>query len=123
MWDYELTTGLEYTEQSSADCEGHPAVNESHTEDYGSPGDDEETHPESGTDFADDEVGWEFEDCVTDEEDQEGQRITSTNVEAEVRLKTSDVCGGDVRSVEERHGEDDTQHREDSEVCFPPTKS
>lgn len=74
------TTGLEDTEQGSADCEGYPAVYETHAENDGSPRDDQEAHPESGTDFADDEVGWQLEDGVTDEEHQQSQGISGTNV-------------------------------------------
>lgn len=91
-------------------------MDETHGEDDSSPDNDEERQPESGTDFADDEVGWQLKDGITDEKDEECDGVSGADVEAQVFLQAGDVGRGDVGSVEEGECKDEAQHGEDVEV-------
>lgn len=66
-----LTTSLKTTEQKSADGELNPIVDEAHSKDASTPGNDQEAHPYSSANSSDEVVGWQLKDGITDEEDEE----------------------------------------------------
>lgn len=95
---------------------------EAHAQDTTSPGDDEEAQPPSSPKTADDEIRWQFEESVADEEDQQSDVVARAG-KFKIDVHVRDVRRRDVATVEEGKAEHDAEHGKDTEVDLPSVAS
>lgn len=93
-------TGLEDTEQDTANKQLMPVGKESHSEHDATPQDGDQGQPDAATDFTKGHVGRELKDDVWREEDGGDDTVTLSDGELEILAHTGDASNRDVCKME-----------------------